>query len=586
MLFSKRVAWLSALVIGAVLSVAQVGVSSEATGREKPPIIVATDYPSINAAIEAARNMRVPRVYIPAGIYEVTKSLNLTGAYAAGTTDNPRKVVRMPAFVLEGAGFGTVLIGRTGKDPVIDMTAAGHCQIRDLSIVGEDADVGIFMGRKSGQTGLHVFSHIGMGGKFRKAAIYSVCSEVVNIYDSWLQNSYEGPEGNGDVYVFNFLNNEKVKSPYMGELRGPVTNTALWFHGVSLVAYGKDSVALRIEGPAGAVGMYGGYIMAGGFAGIYLDGSKGGVSHITLDGVRIESNKGKHALYATGKVHDIVIRGGSWSSSRGVPIRVEDYPTDGSKAHKDTVFPVQERAGKRGKFRYGVPYNWRISNIILNQAVWIAEEDTEGAKIATVVARVRPKESVPPTSADFIAIQFDALQDSVLKNITFIPVLLRYQKGSKSWKDEYPEKALDIAVEKYGRRNTFVVASRDQIRLAGDQQANEVVALHDFAGKKKKHYTSLWRSAETGPESIYYPRLPTNIYQDPGPGIRRTYIKADSGLSLLNLGTVDVRKIKGAKEGDIAIHDGSGFEDGKPRLAIFDGKEWIYFSPSGLPQQD
>ena len=372
----------------------------------------------------------------------------------------------------------------------------------------------------------------------------------------------------------------------MGKLRGPTTNTGLWLYGVSMIGYGKDSVGLRVEAPAGAISMYGGYIKVDGYAGIYLDGSKGGISHVTIDGVRVESNKGKHSLYATGKVHDVIIRGGSWSSSRGEPIRVEDYPTDESPAHRYTVFPVQEREGKTGKFRFGVPYNWRISNIMLHQVIWIAEAGTEGAKIATIIQQVGPAQTTEKVEAEFVAIHFDSLQESVIENITNIPVMLRYNKETKAWKDEYPEWAVDIIVGKYGRRNTFVTASRDQIKLEGDQQGNQVTALHDFAGEEREHCTALWRSAETGKESFYNKRLQYNNYQDPGPGLRRTYIKADEGASILNLGTMDVRKMPGPKEGDIAIHDGSGFADGKKRLAIYDGKEWQYFRLTPPPEED
>ena len=64
-------------------------------------------------------------------------------------------------------------------------------------------------------------------------------------------------------------------------------------------------------------------------------------------------------------------------------------------------------------------------------------------------------------------------------------------------------------------------------------------------------------------------------------GINRTYVRPDEGVSLVNLGMMDVRKIKSPEAGDIAIHDGSGLADEKPRFVMFDGTKWISFAPAG-----
>jgi len=58
-------------------------------------------------------------------------------------------------------------------------------------------------------------------------------------------------------------------------------------------------------------------------------------------------------------------------------------------------------------------------------------------------------------------------------------------------------------------------------------------------------------------------------------------VRPDEGVSLLNLGMMDVRKIESPEAGDIAIHDGSGLTDRKPCLVMFDGKKWISFAPVG-----
>ena len=44
------------------------------------------------------------------------------------------------------------------------------------------------------------------------------------------------------------------------------------------------------------------------------------------------------------------------------------------------------------------------------------------------------------------------------------------------------------------------------------------------------------------------------------------------------MGIQNVFDIKDPKPGDAAMHDGSGFKDGGPRFAFYDGKKWIFFA--------
>ena len=60
-------------------------------------------------------------------------------------------------------------------------------------------------------------------------------------------------------------------------------------------------------------------------------------------------------------------------------------------------------------------------------------------------------------------------------------------------------------------------------------------------------------------------------------GTSRMYLSPDHGGTLLNLGKRNVFGIPEPKTGDLALHDGSGFDDGKPRLAVFGGKDWLFF---------
>ena len=67
-------------------------------------------------------------------------------------------------------------------------------------------------------------------------------------------------------------------------------------------------------------------------------------------------------------------------------------------------------------------------------------------------------------------------------------------------------------------------------------------------------------------------------------GTRRTYVKPDDGLSLLNLGVVNVFEIEKSRKGDFVLHDGTGFEDGEPRLAVFSGQKWLFFDITTSPK--
>ena len=68
-------------------------------------------------------------------------------------------------------------------------------------------------------------------------------------------------------------------------------------------------------------------------------------------------------------------------------------------------------------------------------------------------------------------------------------------------------------------------------------------------------------------------------------GTRRTYMKPDDGLSLLNLGVLNVFEIQKSRKGDFALHDGTGFEGGELRLAAFDGQKWLFFDISASPKE-
>jgi len=517
--------------------------AADAPSGEKPPqvrsMIISTDYPSINAAIEAAKEKKINHVYIPPGEYEITESINMSGIYGI-----------FGAIKLEGAGQTTILNGKTGKDPVIDFTGSAHCQLENMYIRGVDADVGILMARPPhGKTsaGGHLFYNVTVAGKFRAAAVNSIASECNRFVNCCFGNDAPG----ADTFTFSQRNLYDVESPYQGK-PGLSTNTELRFYGTIIDNNGKDSVGLRITGSAGDISIHGGYFHHDGFACIYMDGSTGGgVGNVTIDDLRIESNKGDHVIYATGYVHHVSIKGGDWQSRKEV-ILVEDVPSTDNPAHRTVI-----------KTPHGTPHNWEVRDTQMRQTIWVAE----GEKTGDV--------------GEFVAMRFDRLQDSHMGPFSFSPNFLK-QIGP-NWLPHYAPNSREVVIEKYSRRNTFETGAREAIVLSGDAEGNQVIALHDPA-KRTDDYMPLWRSGCPTPEECTgSPRGHVSDYADLGPGIRRTYQMPDKGIALMNLGVLDVRKIRGARRGDIAIHNGSGYADGQPRLAVYNGRQWVFFSISPAP---
>ena len=173
----------------------------------------------------------------------------------------------------------------------------------------------------------------------------------------------------------------------------------------------------------------------------------------------------------------------------------------------------------------------------------------------------------------FTSIRFDALQDSRIINNNFY--VRRQKPGEAGWSGVVDTEGPDIVVDKYSRRNFFEVPSREAVQLLGDAKANTIVALCDDADDK---VPALWMGGESDAPG----RKDQQKYYDTG--TRRTYIKPDAGTSLLNLGMTNVFEIAAPRKGDVAFHDGTGFKDGKPRLAGYDGKEWLFFDFALSPE--
>jgi len=526
------------VVLFVSLGAAADAADAKADSRQNRSMIISTDYPSINAAIEAAKKKKINHVYIPPGDYEITESINMSGIYGV-----------FGAIKLEGAGHTTILNGKTKKDPIIDLTGSAHCQIEDMYIRGVDADVGILMARPPGgrsSAGSHVFYNVVVAGNFRVAAVNSIASELNRFVNCVFGNEAPG----ADTFVFSQRNIYGVKSPYQGE-PGVSTNTELRFYGCTIDNNGAGSVGLRISGGAGNISIHGGYFHHDGFAAIYLDGSRGGgVCNLALKDVYVEAIKGDHVIYATGYVHHVSSSGGDWSSEKEI-VLAEDVPSTDIPAHRTAI-----------KKPHGTPHRWEIRNTQMRQTVWL------------------PEGKRPEDFGEFVAMRFDRLQDSHIGPFSYTPNFLK-QTGP-NWLPDYAHNSREVVIKKYSRRNTFETGAREAIVLPGDAEGNKVIALHDPA-RKTDEYTLLWRSGAPKLDQVGGERGHISDYADPGPSVRRTYQMPDKGVALMNLGVIDVRKIKGARRGDIAIHDGSGYTDGQPRLAVFNGRKWVFFSISPQP---
>lgn len=565
MYFIKRFLRVSAAIV-------IVGASALAPGAEKPmdakkesrpAMIVATDYDSLYEAVEAARRLEAYRVYIPPGIYDIEKTLNLTmlswsPVYRQKEGGEKKMIPRNTSMILEGAGRSTILVAQTGDSPVIDLSGSMDVTLRDFVIQSpyetdpekgnrwvSGSSVGILMARvrlKSGarpSAGNHVFENVRVHGAFDIASAVCWDSEVNRFYSCVFRN-----DGAGDAFILTGQNKEGIKSPYVRN--GNSTQVECRFYGTGFMANGTGSVGLRIANFSD-VSIHGGFVgtrsRSGSkpFAGIYLDGTRS-LGNITVRDVRMECAVG-HSLYAVGAVENVIFQGGEWVSGEVSTIRHEEMIPSTSGAHKYVTDP----AGS------GRATNWIVENIRFARRF-------EGDP-----ALERDTASVAPEAM----LRFDSLQDSRFSHLNFYA--RRKQEGQNNWKGDLDVVTPRVVVDKYSRRNTFEVPSREAVRLTGDARGNSVVALCDGDADR---VPALWQSGEpmTGTKK--------QLFKSYDSGTRRTYVNPDDGGSLFNMGIQNVHEIERPRRGDVALHDGSGFDDGLIRQAVYDGERWVFFPPA------
>ena len=154
------------------------------------------------AAIQAAINhcvLNEKKLFIPAGDYLVTSSLNLT--YSLSTPGSSTTLYQ--GIVIEGEGYPhSVIIGKTSGYPIVDMTGSRLCSFKDFAVVYNSNDAytpscGFLMSRNifNGGAGEHVFESVQAYGYFTKAAIAELSSEINGFYNTRFVNLH--PSGHG-----------------------------------------------------------------------------------------------------------------------------------------------------------------------------------------------------------------------------------------------------------------------------------------------------------------------------------------------------------------------------------------------------
>ena len=421
------------LSVGVWSSLGQGGEPPKALPRARG-FLVASDYPSLQAAIDALPP-EGGTVFIPAGTYEITKTIDLTRRYGLGA------VPGRAAVTIQGAGIcSTRLVGKTGDMPIFDLSMSGYCVFRDLYVQGVDCEVGFLMARGPGKgsAGSHVMENVVMSGRYRKAAVYLMGSEVNRFYNCHFSNTLP----DAFTIYFGAGNMLGVKSPYVEAQGG--SNTELRLYGCTICSFGENSVGLYVRGFASDVSIFGGYMANRGFSAIVLDGTEACIDRVNIRDIRVEGEYGRHVLYAKGCVRNITISGGYWLTTGGEVIRYEVPPKGGTWAE-----------------------NWRIIGLSLNIYDWAFKNPSKPEFYL---------QHYPLTDEGYVFARFDDLRHSVLELLW--GVVARFEKGEKGQpRTLYPQNKRLIVIEKMSQGNIIVVRSRKHVLIKGEAKATRIESL-------------------------------------------------------------------------------------------------------------
>ena len=297
----------------------------------QPVTLESTAYPTLQAAVDALP-FGGGTVILPPGEITLEKTLNLS--YAA------KKNTQFSVCLMGAGKLATKILLDTKGQPGIDFTGNGYWKVSDLHIMNRSANVGALLARTpaNGRGCSGEFSNVYFSGCYPIAAVYMTGSECCRFFNcdinnqlkKWYNKDVPGMT-EGEACVMISPNNIRdLKSPYCEEGTGGGSNTEYYFDGCTIGNEAPESSGVKIFGQASDIRITNSYLHSDGFTAIYLDGTKGNLSNVSLRDIRIEGEHGKHALYAVGHTNMITIDGGCWNATdevilqEGVPVKFVD----------------------------------------------------------------------------------------------------------------------------------------------------------------------------------------------------------------------------------------------------------------------
>lgn len=220
---------------------------------------ITNDTAAINAALNAIKTTG-GTVFLPKGIYYVPNGINFYNTVSDSAN----------TFRIIGQGAKESIIKTQNALVSLDLGGRNRVHLIEMGIVdsGTTAEVGIARYRENSQGGdgggqYHYYENLYMEGKWSKAAIYSLASEVNTHVNLEIQQI-----GSGSAYYTASTN--LLNATLAGTLRvGYTSNTANTFLGGALIAgdaafAGK---AVYFGSSAGNFQMFGTYLVATNFVG-------------------------------------------------------------------------------------------------------------------------------------------------------------------------------------------------------------------------------------------------------------------------------------------------------------------------------
>jgi len=360
-----------ACIVFAVSALAESAPEQEAPPERPDRVLILTDYPSLQAAIDSLPG-RQGEIYIPRGTYVVKKTIDLThpASYGGG-------------IKIHGAGRSSRIVGETGGQPIFDLTGVSHCYMSDLTIVSKDASIGLLLARRAdgGSAQEHRFERLIMEGKFSIANVYNVTAELVRFTDCiFIQ---QAPDAHN--IIWSSENHLNIESPYRGKIRTFYSNTEFRLDRNTLYNWGGGTKGTNIyvRGFTSDLSVTDCYLGQASLANVlFEDSSKGGpVCTVKLDGIRVESSA-KHVVLVRGRADGVSIKNCTFTNN-DAPLIEASKGSAGWWQIENVWF--WNTAGKKLMMRFGDLHHSRIDGTWCEFRNWTKEPDEKGLPIAIAV---------------------------------------------------------------------------------------------------------------------------------------------------------------------------------------------------------